>query len=199
MSKQAIIELRQITGAGITDIQSALEEANGDKVKALELLRKRGQAKAQKKQNRETKEGVVHAYVHSNGRVGVLVEVACETDFVARNDDFKNFVHDLSLQIAAANPIYVNVDAVSPEVIEKEKSIIRGQLETDGKTKGKPEEMINKIIEGKLAKFYSDEVLLEQASIKDETLTIKDLLTEITAKVGEKIEIKRFVRYSIGA
>ena len=174
MSKEQILTLRQATGAGIVDIQKALEEAQGDEGKALEILRQRGQAKALKKQDRETREGLVHAYVHANGRVGVLVEVACETDFVARNKDFQNFAHELALQV------------------------YREELQSTGKLKGKTEEMVTKILEGKLGKYFVEACLLEQPSIKDESRTVRDLLTEITSKVGEKVEVKRFVRFAIG-
>jgi len=198
MSKEQILTLRQATGAGIVDIQKALEEAQGDEGKALEILRQRGQAKALKKQDRETREGLVHAYVHANGRVGVLVEVACETDFVARNKDFQNFAHELALQVAAANPIYLRPEDVPEEVKEKELQIYREELQSTGKLKGKTEEMVTKILEGKLGKYFVEACLLEQPSIKDESRTVRDLLTEITSKVGEKVEVKRFVRFAIG-
>src|SRR3989338_5460416 len=187
MSKEQILTLRQATGAGIVDIQKALEEAQGDEGKALEILRQRGQAKALKKQDRETREGLVHAYVHANGRVGVLVEVACETDFVARNKDFQDFAHELALQVAAANPIYLRPEDVPEEVKEKELQIYREELQSTGKLKGKTEEMVTKILEGKLGKYFVEACLLEQPSIKDESRTVRDLLTEITSKVGEKV------------
>jgi elongation factor Ts len=198
MSKETLIELRKMTGAGIADITNALEEAGDDKDKALELLRKRGIAKAAKKQDREANEGLVASYIHANGRVGVLVEVACETDFVARNEDFQKFVNEIALHIAGANPLYLSSEDVPEEVVEKEKEIAREQMNTDGKMAGKPEEMIEKILEGKIKKYYQETVLLDQESIRDESKTISDLVTEATAKMGEKIEIRRFVRYSIG-
>src|SRR3989338_6899550 len=153
MSKELIISLRQATGAGIVEIKKALEEADGDKTKAIEILRKRGQAKAVKKQERETHDGLVHAYVHSNGRVGALVEIACETDFVARNDDFKTFTHDVAMQAAAANPLYLTADDVPEEIKEKEMQIYREEMASSGKLKGKNEDMIVKILEGKLQKY----------------------------------------------
>ncbi|KKU48056.1 elongation factor Ts [Candidatus Uhrbacteria bacterium RIFCSPLOWO2_12_FULL_46_10] len=198
MSKEIIISLRQATGAGIVEIKKSLEEAGGDKTKAVEILRKRGQAKAVKKQERETHDGIVHAYVHSNDRVGVLVEVACETDFVARNEDFKNFVHHVAMQVAAANPLYLKIEDIPEEVKEKELQLYREEMENAGKLKGKDEEMVKKILEGKLSKYYADACLLEQVSIKDDNMTIREMVDEITAKTGEKIEIKRFVRYAIG-
>lgn len=198
MSKETLIALRKQTGAGIADITSALEEAGGDTDKALELLRKRGVAKAAKKQDRDANEGIVASYIHANGRVGVLVEVACETDFVARNDDFKAFVNEIALHIAGANPLYLTADEVPSEVLEKEKEIAREQLQNEGKIEGKPEEMVAKILEGKVKKYLAETVLMEQESIKDESKTISDMVTEATAKMGEKIEIKRFTRYAIG-
>lgn len=198
MSKKTLIELRKQTGAGIADITKALEEAGDDKDKALELLRKRGIAKAAKKQDREANEGLVSSYIHSNGRVGVLVEVACETDFVARNEDFQAFVNEIALHIAGANPLYLTSEDVPEEVIEKEKEIAKEQLKEEGKIDGKPEEMVEKILEGKIKKYYQEAVLLEQESIKDESKTIADMVTEATAKMGEKIEIRRFTRYAIG-
>ena len=198
MSKNLIISLRQSTGAGIVEIHKALEESGGDEAQALDILRKRGQAKAMKKQDRETRDGLVHAYVHSNGRVGALVEIACETDFVARNDDFKIFTHDVAMQVAAANPLYLTADDVSEEVKEKEMQIYREEMASSGKLKGKNEDMIVKILEGKLQKYYQDACLLDQPLIKDDTRTVRDALTEISAKVGEKVEIKRFVRFGLG-
>lgn len=196
--KQALLKLRQATGAGLVDIQNALTEAQGDETKAMELLRTRGLAKALKKQDRETHEGVIHAYVHSNGRVGAMVEVACETDFVARNDDFQAFVHDVAMQIAAANPLYLTVDDVPQEVKEKEMQLSREEMETSGKLQGKNEDMVKKILEGKLTKYYADACLLEQTMIKDDAMTVSDAVVAISAKVGEKVVIKRFARYGIG-
>lgn len=190
--------LRQLTGAGINDIQAALTEANGDQEKALEILRVRGQAKALKKQDRETKEGLVASYIHSNGRVGTLVELACETDFVARNEDFKNFARELAMHVAASNPLYLAPEDVPQEVKEKEMQLYREEMQENGKLEGKNEEMIAKILEGKLQKFYTDACLLSQASIKDDSMTIADLIAQMTAKVGEKIAVKRFTRFALG-
>ncbi|PJE75629.1 elongation factor Ts [Candidatus Uhrbacteria bacterium CG10_big_fil_rev_8_21_14_0_10_48_11] len=198
MTKETIVALRRETGAGISDIHKALEEAGGDQAKALELLKKRGQAKALKKQDRETSEGIVHAYVHGNGRVGVLIEVACETDFVARNEDFQSFVHDIALQVAATNPRYLSVEDIPEEVKAKELSLAKERLEEEGKLAGKDATIIDKILEGSFAKFVEAEALLAQSSIKEESQTIKDLLVAITAKVGENVQIKRFTRYEIG-
>ena len=190
--------MRQATGAGVVEIQKALIEAGGDKDLAIDILRKRGQVKAMKKQGRETREGIIHAYVHANGRVGALVEVACETDFVARNEDFKNFAHELTMQITAANPLYLTTDDVPEEVKEKESQLYREEMQNAGKLKGKDEMMIKKILDGKLSKYYADACLMEQTYIKDDGVTIRELVEQITAKTGEKIEIKRFARYAIG-
>ena len=190
--------MRQATGAGVVEIQKALIEAGGDKDFAIDILRKRGQVKAMKKQGRETREGIIHAYIHANGRVGALVEVACETDFVARNEDFKNFAHELTMQITAANPLYLTTDDVPEEVKEKESQLYREEMQNAGKLKGKDEMMIKKILDGKLSKYYADACLMEQTYIKDDGVTIRELVEQITAKTGEKIEIKRFVRYAIG-
>lgn len=193
-----IVALRRETGAGMNDIHKALQEANGDQDKALELLRKRGQAKALKKQDRATTEGLIHTYVHGNGRVGVMVEVACETDFVARNEDFQQFVHDVALQVAATDPRYLSAEDVPEEVKTNELALARERLATEGKLAGKDEAIVAKILEGSFAKFIEADVLLEQPSIKDDTQKVKDLLVAITAKVGENVKIKRFVRYAIG-
>lgn len=198
MSKELIISLRELTGAGIVEIKKALEEADGDQEKAVDILRKRGKMKALKKQERKTHEGIVHAYVHANGRVGALVEVACETDFVARNEDFKNFVHEVAMQVTAANPLYVSKEDIPEEVKEKELQFYREEMESTGKLKGKNEEMVQKILEGKLSKYYADACLLEQVSIKDDSVTIREMVEQIIAKTGEKVEIKRFARYAIG-
>lgn len=198
MSKEAVLSLRQQTGAGIVEIQKALEEAGGDEAKAIEILRKKGVAKALKKQDRETKDGIVASYIHANGRVGAMVEIACETDFVSRNDEFKAFARELAMQVAAANPLYLSPEDVPEEVKEKEKQIYREEMESTGKLAGKADDMVEKILDGKLNKYFTDACLLEQASIKDEERTIKDLVAEMTAKVGEKIVVKRFSRFALG-
>ena len=185
-------ELREKTNAGMMDCKKALSEAGGDLDKAVDILRKKGASLASKKSSRATKEGSISSYIHMNQRIGVLVEVNCETDFVARNDAFKNFVKELGMQIAAANPIYVTKDEVKEDDIQKEKDIIKEQ------NKSKPESALTKIVEGKINSYYQDVCLLEQPYIKDPKTTIKELLTEIIAKTGENIVIKRFTRYQLG-
>ena len=187
-------ELREKTGAGILDCQKALVESGDDIEKAIEHLRQKGLAAAQKKSSRETNEGLVAAYIHPGSRIGVLVEVNCETDFVARNEEFQSFVKDVALQIAASNPSFVKREDISPELIEKEKHIYRAQA----KEMGKPEAAWAKIVEGKLEKFYQESCLLEQVFIKDPTVTIKDLLVQRISKIGENIAIRRFTRYQLG-
>ena len=188
-----IMKLRNLTGAGIVDCQKALEESGGDYDKAIELLRKRGQKVAAAKQERETKEGIIHAYIHGQGRVGVLVEISCETDFVARNDEFKAFAHDVAMHIAAANPLYVKPEDIAAEVIEKEKEIYKEQMAGENK----PDEIKEKIIVGKLNKYYQETCVLNQQFIKDDSQTIQQLLQGIIAKTGENIQIRRFCRFSL--
>ena len=185
-------ELREKTNAGMMDCKKALSEAGGDLDKAVDILRKKGASLASKKSSRATKEGSISSYIHMNQRIGVLVEVNCETDFVARNDAFKNFVKELGMQIAAANPTYVTKDEVKEEDVQKEKDIIKEQ------NKSKPESALTKIVEGKINSYYQDVCLLEQPYIKDPKTTIKELLTEVIAKTGENIVIKRFTRYQLG-
>jgi elongation factor Ts len=193
-SSQLVKELREKTGAGILDCQKALAE-NGDNIeKAIDFLRQKGLAAAQKKAGRETNQGLVHAYIHMGGKIGVLIEVNCETDFVARNDEFKTFVNDLALQVAAAKPSYVKREDVPGAIIDKERMIYEGQA----KEMGKPPAAWPKIIEGKLEKFYQESCLIEQAFIKDPAVTIKDLLSQKIAKIGENINIRRFTRYQLG-
>ena len=187
-------ELREKTGAGIMDCQNALKENENDIEKAIEHLRKKGLATAQKKAGRETNEGTISAYIHPGNRIGVLVEVNCETDFVARNEEFQAFVKDIALQIAASKPSYVNREDIPPAVIEKEKAIYQAQA----KELGKPEAALGKIVEGKLERFYQESCLLEQAYIRDASVTIQDLLTQKIAKIGENIAIRRFTRYQLG-
>lgn len=188
-----IKKLREICGAGIVDCQKVLAEAKGDFNKALEILRKKGQQVAAKKQDRLAHEGLIGVYVHSNEKVAALVEVNCETDFVARNPEFKEFVHDLAMQIVAMNPLYLSPEEIPQEVIEKEKEIYKEQL----KDEKKPANIINKIIEGKLEKYYQEVCLFRQPYIKDDKITIEELLQQKIAKIGENIIIKRFVRYSL--
>ncbi len=187
-------ELREKTGAGILDCQKALTDTGNDIGKAIDFLRKKGLAAAEKKAGRETKEGLVSAYIHPGNRVGVLVEVNCETDFVARNEEFQALVKDIALQIAAAKPLFVKRDDIPAEVLEKEQSIYQAQA----KEMGKPESAWPKIVEGKLEKFFQESCLLEQAFIKDPSVTIKDLLTQKIAKIGENIAVRRFTRYQLG-
>ncbi len=186
--------LREMTGAGILECKKALEETNGNLEEAVELLRKRGIAKAAKKAGRETKEGLIHAYIHAGGRVGVLLELNCETDFVARNETFKELANELALQIAAMRPQYVSRDTVPKEVIEKEGEIAREAALAEGK----PEHIAEKIAEGKVEKFLKEVCLLEQPYIKDDKKTVEDLIKEYIAKLGENIQVRRFTRYEIG-
>ena len=194
VSAESVKELRNATGAGILDCKNALEEAGGDFDKAVEILKKKNQATAVKKQDREAKEGIISSYVHGEGRIGVLVEVNCETDFVARSDPFKEFVKEVCLQIAAMAPQAVDRDSLPEEVVAKQREIFAAQVEG---TK-KPPEIIAKIIEGKLNKWYKEVCLLDQPYIRDDSKTVKELLTETIGKTGENIKIRRFVRYERG-
>ncbi len=187
--------LRERTGAGIMDCKKALAETNGDVEKAIEYLRKKGAAMAQKKQGRATNEGLIEAYIHPGSRLGVLVEVNCETDFVAKTDDFRQLARDIAMQIAATNPIAVRREDVPEEVIEREKEIYREQM----KNQNKPDHIIEKIVEGKLEKFYQENVLLEQHFVKNPDKTVKELITDAIAKLGENIGVRRFVRFELGA
>lgn len=187
-------ELRDKTGAGILDCQKALQENSNDMEKAVDYLRHKGLAAAQKRASREANEGIVSSYIHPGSRIGVLVEVNCETDFVARNEEFQAFVKDVALQIAAANPTYVKREDVPADVAAKEKAIYEGQA----KELGKPPAAWPKIVEGKLEKFYQESCLMEQAFIKDPSVTIKDVLTQKVAKIGENLVIRRFTRYQLG-
>ncbi len=186
--------LREMTGAGVLECKKALEETGGNLEEAVELLRKRGIAKAAKKAGRETKEGIIHAYIHAGGRVGVLLELNCETDFVARNEVFKELANELALQIAAMKPQYVSRDTVPKEVLEKEGEIAREAALAEGK----PEHIAEKIAEGKVEKFLKEVCLLEQPYIKDDKKTVEDLVKEYIAKLGENIQVRRFTRYEIG-
>ncbi|KKR48371.1 MAG: Elongation factor Ts [Candidatus Magasanikbacteria bacterium GW2011_GWC2_40_17] len=187
-----ITEIREVTGAGMVDVKNALEEA-GSKDAAIELLRKKGIIKAAKKGDRQTKEGLVHAYVHSNNKAGALVEVWCETDFVARNAAFQELVHNIAMHIVAANPFYISNEEIPAEEVEKEKNIQREIL----KAEGKPEAMIEKILEGKMQKYFADICLLNQPYIKDDKITVGDLVKQNIAVIGENIEVKRFVRFAM--
>ncbi len=191
---ELVKKLRELTGAGILDCQKALKECGDDIGKAVEYLRKKGLAAAEKKAGRETNEGLVDSYIHPGSRIGVLVEVNCETDLVARNDEFKAFVKDVCLQIAASNPAFVKREDIPAALIEKEKAIYLAQA----KEMGKPEPAWAKIVEGKLEKFYQESCLLEQAFIKDPSVSVKDLLAQKIAKIGENISVRRFTRYQLG-
>ncbi len=190
---EVIKELRQITGAGVLDCQEALKESNNDLDKAIEFLRKKGQKIASGKGLRATNEGIIEAYIHSNHKMGVLLELVCETDFVARNEEFKKLAHNIALHIAATNPRWKEREEVPAEILEKEKQIYREAL----KNEKKPEEMIEKIVGNKLEKFYNTSCLLEQKFVKDDKLTIKDLIQSMIAKLGENIQVKRFIRFSL--
>ncbi len=192
MDNNLLKELRDITGAGIMDIKSALIEAGDDKDKAIDVLRKKGQAKVAKKADRVASEGIVESYIHAGGKVGVLVEVNTETDFVARTDDFKNLAREIALHIAAANPLYINISDVPAEVIEKEKEIYKEQVSN------KPDDVMAQIMEGKLVKFYEEVCLMEQPFIKDADRKIKDLISDNVQKLGENIVIRRFARFNLG-
>ena len=187
-------ELREKTGVGMMDCKKALTETDGNMEKAIEWLREKGMATAKKKESRIASEGVVDSYIHMGGRIGVLVEVNCETDFVARADNFKAFVHDIALQIAAANPIYVNESEVPQDVLEHEKEILRAQALNEGK----PEKIIDRMVEGRIKKYYEDFCLLNQTVVKDPSKTIQQYLNETIASIGEKITIRRFVRFVMG-
>jgi len=188
-----VAELRDKTGAGLLDVKKALEESQGNAEQAETLLRKKGVASAAKKAGRSTSEGLIESYIHFGSKVGVLVEVNCETDFVAKTDDFKTFCRDVCLQIAAASPTYVRREDVPEAELAKEREIAVAQVQ------GKPPAAIQKIVEGKLEKYYSNVCLLEQPFVKDNTRTIKDILTEKIAKLGENMQVRRFVRYQLGA
>jgi elongation factor Ts len=193
-ASQLVKELREKTGAGILDCQKALQESGDDIEKAVDYLRQKGLAAAQKKSGRETNQGLIHAYIHMGGKIGVLIEVNCETDFVARNEEFKAFVNDLALQVAAAKPTYVKREDIPKEVVDKERAIYEGQA----KELGKPPAAWPKIVDGKLEKFYQESCLMEQAFIKDPAVMVKDLLAQKIAKIGENMNIRRFTRYQLG-
>jgi elongation factor Ts len=187
-------QLRDKTGAGMMECKAALTEANGDMEEAITLLRKRGLAQAAKRAGRATAQGTIGSYIHMGGKIGVLVEVNCESDFVARTDDFNNLVKELAMHVAAADPKWVRREDVPPEAIEKEKAIYRAQMENTGK----PPNVLDKIIEGKLGSFYSQFVLLEQPSVRDGTVTVSQLVAQASAKTGENIQVNRFVRFRVG-
>jgi len=194
ITAEMVKQLRDKTGAGMMDCKAALTESGGDMEKAIDLLRKRGVATAAKRAGRATKDGIIGHYIHMGGKVGVLVEVNCETDFVARTDDFQGLAKEIAMHVAAADPRYVSRDQVPASDLEKEKEIYRAQFAGSGK----PAQVIDKIVEGKLGSFYSQICLLEQASVRDPNVTIEQMLQAATAKTGENITISRFVRFKLG-
>lgn len=194
ITAKLVKQLRDKTGAGMMDCKKALQEAGGDLDKAEVVLRKRGQAKADKKTSRATKQGVIGSYIHAGAQLGVLVEVNCESDFVARTEDFQSLVHDLGMQIAAADPGYIRREEVPAEVLEKEREIARDRA----KTEGKPEKVIERIVDGRIEKFYEEVCLLDQPFIKDNAMTITDLIRGKIAKLGENITVARFARFKVG-
>ncbi len=191
---QDVAKLRAQTGVGMMECKKALTDANGDFEKAVNLLRERGLKAVDKKQGRIASEGLVASYIHMGGRIGVLVEVNCETDFVAKSNDFQNLVKDIAMQIAAANPKYVREEEVDASELEHEKEILRAQALNEGK----PAQIVEKMVEGRVKKYYEDVCLMNQPFVKDSSKTIKDVLTEATLKIGEKLSIRRFVRYELG-
>jgi elongation factor Ts len=194
ISAKMVMQLREKTGAGIMDCKGALAECNGDMDKAVDFLRKKGLATAAKRAGRAMTEGIVESYIHMDNKLGVLVEVNCETDFVAKNDDFKAFAKNVAMHIAATNPVGIRPEDVSEEIINKEKEIYRGQV----LEMGKPEKIADKIVEGKLKKYFKENCLMDQAYVRNPEITIADLLNEMIAKIGENISIKRFARFKIG-
>lgn len=194
VSTDQIKQLRSLTGAGVMDCKKALKEARGDLDTAIEILRKQGLAGLKKRASRQAKEGIIDSYIHTGGKNGVLVEVNCETDFVAKNKQFKELAHEVAMQIAAASPLYVSREQVPKEVVEAEREIYRAQALKEGK----PKKIIDKIVEGKLEKFYQDICLLEQPFIKDQETTVEQHLANIASKIGENIVIKRFVQFELG-
>ena len=189
-------ELRERTGAGMMECKKALEETKGNMEAAIDLLRARGAAKAARRAERETKEGTIGSYVHTNGKIGVLVEVQCETDFVARNDAFQQLARDLAMHIAAASPLALDAESIPADVVERERAVYLEQVRNEGK----PENMHDKIVEGKLRRFYQDSTLLDQIFVKDPAgkQTVKQLIQEAASKTGENIVVRRFVRYQLG-
>ena len=191
---KAVKALREKTGAGMMDCKKALQEAGGDEEKAIVVLREKGLAAAARRAGRVAAQGIVESYIHLGGKIGVLVEVNCETDFVARNDEFREFVRYICLQVAASNPRYIDREDVSAEELDREREILRGQALREGK----PEKVIERIVEGRIAKFYQENCLLEQPYVRDPDLTVRDLLSQLIAKIGENIVIRRYARFAVG-
>jgi elongation factor Ts len=194
ISAQAVKELRERTGAGMMECKQALTEAGGDMEAAIDILRARGAAKAAKRAERETREGAIGSYIHMGGKIGVLVEVNCETDFVARTDAFQGLVRDVAMHVAAANPVAIRREDFPAEMVERERAVYREQM----RESGKPEHIWDKIVDGKVDKFYSEQALLEQPFVKNPDQTVGQLITEVAAKTGEKIEVRRFTRFALG-
>jgi elongation factor Ts len=194
ISAQMIKQLRTRTNAGVMDCKEALTEAGGDLEKAVDFLRKRGVAMALKRAGRETSQGLIQSYIHTGGKIGVLVEVNCETDFVAKTDEFKAFVKNLAMHIAATKPLGIRAEDISEEVIQREKEIYRAQAEE----MGKPEKILDKIVQGKMEKFCKESSLLDQQYVRDPDITIQDLIHDVVTKTGENITVRRFVRYQLG-
>lgn len=198
ITASAVKALREKSGAGMIDVKNALVEANGDETAAMEILRKKGMATAGKKAGRVTAEGAVGSYIHMGGKVGVLVEVNCESDFVARGEEFQQLVKDVAMHIAASDPRYTNREEVPADVLDKEREITREQLKNDPKNANKPEDVLSKIIDGRLNKFYEENVLIDQPFVKDPSKTIGELVGEKIASIKENITIRRFSRYKMG-
>lgn len=194
ISAKEVKELRDRTGAGMMECKSALEEAKGDMEAAIDILRAKGAAKAAKRAGREASEGVIGSYIHMGGKIGVLIEVNCETDFVAKTDQFQQLVRDIAMHIAASNPSAIRREDIVAEVLDREKSVYREQM----RESGKPEQIWDKIVDGKIEKFFAESTLLEQPFVKNPDQTVGQLITEVSAKTGEKIEVRRFARYALG-
>jgi len=194
ISAQAVKELREKTGAGMMDCKKALQETGGDPEKAVNYLREKGIAKAASKAGRAAKEGIIYSYIHPGDKLGVLLEVNCETDFVARTDDFRNFVKDIAMHIAATDPASIRREEIDPKLVESERQIYRTQAINEGK----PEKVVDKIVDGKLEKFYAESCLMEQGFVKNPDQTVKELVDETISKLGENMIVKRFVRFRLG-
>ena len=194
ITAKMVKDLREKTGAGMMDCKKALADTNGDEQEAIKWLREKGISKAQKKADKEAQEGFIGSYVHSNGQIGVLVEINCETDFVAKNEQFRDLARNISMQIAAANPVYVSPDEIPQEKIDQERDLFAKQAEQEGK----PEHVVEKIVDGKMQKFYQEICLLEQTYVKDDSLQIKDVINDMVAVLGEKIQVRRFARMEVG-
>jgi elongation factor Ts len=193
MSLEQVKKIRELTGAGMVDVKKAIDEAGGDEQKAIEILRKKGQSKAVKKMDREAKEGVVASYIHSNKKIGSMVKLYCETDFVARNEEFQELANDIAMHISAMDPKVLSPEDVSEELVEKERGVWREQLASEGK----PEEMMDKIMEGKEKKFREESALLTQSFVKEPELTVQDLVNEKIGKIGENIQVGEFVKFEL--